>query len=127
MRAVYLADCPAGCALELIAAYAAPEALGEQILFEVEVRAPLVDLRSEAVRRRYRVTTARLVDPVDTAVPRALGRRLMDEGHPGAIVPGATVARAFNVVVFPDVWKAFRIRNETLLALDDRLLSRFAS
>jgi RES domain-containing protein len=122
VRAVYLADCPAGAALELLASYAAPESLTTQVLFEVEVDAPLVDLREPATLRRYGVTLAELVRSRDHAVCRRVGGRLLAEGRAGAVVPAATVALAANVVVFTSVWSRFRVRRSLPLALDDRLL-----
>ena len=122
VRAVYLADCPAGCGLELLASYAAPEAVVTHVLIEVEVAAPLVDLRMPRTLERYGVTTADLVRPDGYQVPRRLGARLLRERRPGAIVPAATVARAFNVVVYLDVWDRFVVRGRVPLALDDRLL-----
>ena len=122
VRAVYLADCPAGCGLELLATYAAPEAVMTHVLIEVEVTAPLVDLRRPRTLERYGVTTADLVRPGDYEAPRRLGGRLLSERRPGAIAPAATVARAFNVVVYPDVWDRFVVRARVPLALDDRLL-----
>ena len=124
VRAVYLADCPAGCALELLASYAAPEAVATHVLFTVEVAADLVDLRRTAVRKRYTVTLAELVAPDDYGAPRRVGARLLAEGRPGAIVPAATVARAFNVVIYPDVWSSFNIRDSQGLALDQRVFER---
>jgi RES domain-containing protein len=124
VRAVYLADCPAGCALELLASYAAPEAVATHVLFAVEVAADLVDLRRTAVRKRYTVTLAELVAPDDYGAPRRVGARLLAEGRPGAIVPAATVARAFNVVIYPDVWSSFNIRDSQGLALDQRVFER---
>jgi RES domain-containing protein len=124
VRAVYLADCPAGCALELLASYAAPEAVATHVLFAVEVAADLVDLRRTAVRKRYTVTLAELVAPDDYGAPRRVGARLLAEGRPGAIVPAATVARAFNVVIYPDVWSSFNVRDSQGLALDQRVFER---
>ena len=121
VRAVYLADCPGGCGLELLASYAAPEALMTHLLMEVEVTASLVDLRLRRSLERYGVTTADLVRPDDYEAPRRVGARLVRERRPGAIVPAATVARAFNVVVYPDVWNRFVVRGRGPLALDDRL------
>jgi len=126
VRAVYLADCPAGCALELLASYAAPEAVATHVLFAVEVAADLVDLRLPAVRKRYAVTLAELVASDDYDAPRRVGARLLAEGRPGAIVPAATVARAFNAVVYPDVWSAFSIRDSHTLALDQRVFERLS-
>jgi RES domain-containing protein len=126
VRAVYLADCPAGCALELLASYAAPEAVATHVLFTVEVAAELVDLRLPAMRKRYAVTLAELVAPDDYAAPRRVGERLLAERRPGAIVPAATVARAFNAVVFPDVWSGFAVRDSQALALDRRVFERLA-
>jgi hypothetical protein len=37
-------------------------------------------------------------------------------------VPAATVARAFNVVVFPEIWNGFVVRGAVSLALDNRLI-----
>jgi RES domain-containing protein len=122
IRAVYLADCPAGCGLELLAHYAAPEALMTHVLLEVEVTAALIDLREARVLRRYGVRAEDLVALGDPVVPRQLAARLLAERRPGAIVPSATVARAFNVVVYPDVWDRFALRATGPLALDDRLL-----
>ena len=121
-RAVYLGDCPGGCGLELLASYAAPEALMTHLLIEVEVAAALVDLRIPRNLQRYGVTAADLVRPDDYEVPRRVGTRLCRERRPGAIVPAATVARAFNVVVYPDVWDRFVVRGRVPLALDERLL-----
>jgi RES domain-containing protein len=126
VRAVYLADCPAGCALELLASYAAPEAVATHVLFAVEVAANLVDLRLPAVRKRYAVTLAELVASDDYDAPRRVGARLLAEGRPGAIIPAATVARAFNAVVYPDVWSAFSIRDSQALALDQRVFERLS-
>jgi RES domain-containing protein len=122
VRAVYLADCPAGAALEIIAAYAAPEAISTHVLFEVEIDAPLVDLRQAETRRRYGVGLEALVASNDTRRCREVGARLLAERRPGAIVPAATVARAFNVVVYPEVWAGFVVRDRTPLALDERLV-----
>lgn len=122
VRAVYLADCPAGCGLEILASYAAAEAISTHVLFEVEVNAPLVDLRRPLVLRRYGVTPAQLVNADDYTAPRRLGARLLAERRPGAIVPSATVAHAFNVVVYPEVWDRFVVKGAVPLALDDRLL-----
>jgi RES domain-containing protein len=124
VRAVYLADCAAGCALELLAAYAAPEAVATHVLFEVVVTARLVDLRDPRALRRYGVSAAALVDPDDYAAPRRVGARLLAERRAGAIVPAATVARAANVVIYPEVWSRFRVRGAVPLALDDRLVRR---
>lgn len=124
--AVYLADCPAGCALEVVASYAAPEAVATHVLFEVEIDAELVDLREQAMRKRYGVSVAALVAPGDYAAPRRLAARLLAERRPGAIVPAATVARAFNVVVFPAVWSGFVTRGPVPLALDRRVVERRA-
>lgn len=121
VRAVYFADAPAGCALELLASYAAPEAITLHVLFAVEVTAPLVDLRREGVRKRYGVTTEQLTAPEDYTVSRRLGARLRAEGRAGAIVPAATVACAFNAVVFPEVWSGFRVLESMPLAFDARL------
>ncbi len=121
VRAVYLADCPSGCALELLASYAAPEAVATHVLFEVEVDAALVDFRDPGTRRRYGTTIRSLTASDDYATPRRIGSRLLRERRAGAIVPAATVARAFNAVVFTDVWSGFRVRGATPLALDDRL------
>ena len=122
VRAVYLADCPTGCALEILAGYAAPEAIATHVLFEVEVTAPLVDLRAPPALSRYGVTLAQLVGAADPTAPRRLGARLLAERRPGAIVPSATVARAFNAVVYPEVWDRFVVKGAVPLALDDRLL-----
>ena len=122
VRAVYLADCPAGCGLELLASYAAPEAIATHLLLEVEVAAALVDLRTSRSLARYGVTRTDLVRPDDYETPRRLGARLRRERRPGAIIPAATVARAFNVVVYPDVWGRFVLHGRVPLALDDRLL-----
>lgn len=122
VRAVYLADCPAGCALELLANYAAPEAVATHVLFEVEVTARLVDLREPRMLRRYRVTLEALRDPLDYSAPRGVGTRLVRERRAGAIVPAATVAEAFTVVIYPGTWDRFVVRGTVPLALDDRLL-----
>ncbi len=122
VRAVYLADCPAGCAVEMLASYAAPEAIATHLLFEVEVGAPLVDLRSAKVCARYGVSLPALSAADDYTAPRRVGAQLLHEKRPGAIVPAATVSRAFNVVIFPDVWDRFRVLASGPLALDDRLL-----
>jgi RES domain-containing protein len=124
VRAVYLADCPAGCALEVVVSYAAPEAAATHVLFEVEVDAELVDLCKPAARKRYGVTLDALVAPGDYATPRRLAARLLEEHRPGAIVPAATVARAFNVVIYPDVWNRFAVRGSEPLALDRRAFDR---
>jgi RES domain-containing protein len=126
VRAVYLADCPSGCALELLASYAAPEAIATHVLFEIEVDALLVDFRDPGTRRRHGTTIRSLTAPDDYMTPRRIGARLLRERRPGAIVPAATVARAFNAVIFTDVWRGFRIRAATPLALDDRLLRKAA-
>jgi hypothetical protein len=39
-------------------------------------------------------------------------------------VPAATVARAFNVVIYPDVWIGFTVRASGSLALDRRVSAR---
>lgn len=122
VRAVYLADCPAGCALELLANYAAPEAVATHVLFEVEVTARLVDLRETRMLRRYGVTLAALRDPFDYSAARRVAARLLRERRAGAIVPAATVAEAFNVVIYPATWDRFVVRGTGSLALDDRLL-----
>ena len=122
VRAVYLADCPAGCGLEIVASYAAPEAMATHVLFEVDVDAPLVDLRLAQNLKRYSVTVAALVATDDYTAPRRLGAQLLAERRAGAIVPAATVARAFNVVVYPEVWDEFTVRAAQPLALDSRLL-----
>jgi RES domain-containing protein len=122
IRAVYLADCPAGCALEVIASYAAPEAIATQVLFEVQIDAPLVDLRRSQTQARYAVTLAALISGTDYEVTRRVGAQLLAEQHPGAIVPAATVARAFNVVIYPEVWDRFELRGSQPLSLDNRLL-----
>ena len=121
VRAVYLADCPAGCALELVVSYAAPEAAATHVLFEVEVDAELLDLRKPAVLKRYGVSAEALVAPGDYAAPRRVATRLLEERRAGAIVPAATVARAFNVVIYPAVWNRFAVRGSGPLALDRRL------
>jgi RES domain-containing protein len=126
VRAVYLADCPAGCALEIVVSYAAPEALATQLLFEVEVEADLVDLRTAAVRRRYAVSHDELVAADDYAAPRRVAARWLAERRPGAIVPAATVARAYNVVIYPEVWDRFVVRGPVPLALDRRVVARVA-
>ena len=117
VRAVYLADCAASSALELIASYAAPEAIATHVLFEVEVDAPLVDLRVPQVLAHYGVTAAALIASDDYAAPRRVGAQLLAEKRPGAIVPAATVARAVNVVIYPDVWSQFRVRGRVPLGL----------
>ena len=117
VRAVYLADCAAGSALEIIASYAAPEAVATHVLFEVEVDAPLVDLRLPPVLAHYGVTTAGLIASDDYEAPRRVGAQLLVEKRPGAIVPAATVARAVNVVIYPDVWSQFRVRGRVPLGL----------
>jgi RES domain-containing protein len=122
VRAVYLADCPAGCALEVIASYAAPEALATHVLFEVQIDAPLVDLRDPQNQSRYGVTLAALTASTDYTAARRTAGRLLAERRPGAIVPAATVARAFNAVIYPDVWDRFVVRAPSPLALDRRLL-----
>lgn len=124
VRAVYLADCPAGCALEIVVSYAAPEAVATHKLFEVEVDAELLDLRTPAALRRYRVRLEDLVAPDDYAAPRRLAARWLAERRPGAIVPAATVARAYNVVIYPEVWDRFAIRSSVPLALDRRAVRR---
>ncbi len=125
-RAVYFADCPGGCALEILAAYAAPEAIATHVLLEVEVAAPLVDLREPPALKRYGLTLRQLVDPDDYTVPRRVAARLLDERRAGAIVPSATVARAFNAVVYPEVWDRFAVIDSVPLALDERLLRRLS-
>jgi RES domain-containing protein len=127
VRAVYLADCPAGCALEIVASYAAPEALATHVLFEVDVEAPLVDLRLPRTLARYGVTGAALTAADDYDVCRRVAERLRAERRPGAIVPAATVARAFNVVIYPDAWNEFVLHDPVPLALDNRLLRRLAA
>jgi RES domain-containing protein len=124
VRAVYLADCPAGCALEIVASYAAPEAIATHVLIEVDVDAALIDLRVPAVRKRYGVTLEELVAPDDYATARGVAARLLEERRPGAIVPAATVARAFNVVVYPQIWSDFAVRASEPLALDRRVAAR---
>lgn len=124
VRAVYLADCPSGCALELVASYATVEAIATHVLFEVEVDAPLVDLRSSKARKRYGVSAASLVAPDDYRGPRRVAERLLAEERPGAIVPAATVARAFNVVIYPHLWEEFVVRPPVPLAVDQRVLGR---
>ena len=126
VRAVYLADCPGGCALEIVASYAAPEALATHVLFEVDVEAPLVDLRLPRTLARYGVTVPALTAPDDYAACRSVAERLQAERRPGAIVPAATVARAFNVVIYPDAWNEFVVHDPVPLALDNRLLRRLA-
>lgn len=123
VRAVYLSDCPAGSALEIVATYAAPEALLSQVLFRVEVDASLVDLRRSSVRQRYGVTQEALTASDDYAETRRVGSRLVEDKRPGAIVPAATVAEAFNVVVYPDVWDRFVVGKPCPLALDRRILA----
>lgn len=127
VRAVYLADCPAGCALELVASYAAAEAIATHVLFEVAVDAELIDLRTPSARRRYEVSVDELVATDDYAAPRRLAARLLDEERAGAIVPAATVARAFNVVIYPDVWSGFAVRGSGPLALDRRVAERLGA
>jgi RES domain-containing protein len=124
--AVYLADCPGGCALEIVAGYAAPEALATHVLFEVDVAAPLADLRLPRTLARYGVTLPALTAPDDYHACRQVGERLRLERRPGAIVPAATVARAFNVVIYPDIWNEFVVHGPVPLALDNRLLRRLA-
>jgi len=126
VRAVYLADCPAGCALEIIASYAAPEAIATHVLFEVEVDAELVDLRTSAARKRYAVTREALVAPDDYEAPRRIAARLLEERRAGAIVPAATVTRAFNVVIYPELWNRFAPRGPMPLALDRRVVDRLS-
>ena len=126
VRAVYLADCPGGCALEIVASYAAPEAIATHVLFEVEVAAPLVDLRPHKTLERYGATFETLTATEDYAVPRRVGAQLLAEKRAGAIVPAATVARAFNVVIYPDIWNRFVVRDSIPLALDNRLLRLLA-
>lgn len=120
--AVYLADCAAGCALEIVASYAAPEALATHVLFEVGVDAPLVDLRLSQNLKQYNVSAAALVASDDYTAPRRVGAQLLAERRAGAIVPAATVARAFNVVIYPEVWNGFTVHTSQPLALDNRLL-----
>ncbi|HVO24500.1 MAG TPA: RES family NAD+ phosphorylase [Candidatus Margulisiibacteriota bacterium] len=127
VRAVYLADCPGGCALEIVAGYAAPEALATHVLFEVEVEAPLVDLRLPRTLARLGVTFSALTAPDDYEACRRVAERLRAERRPGAIVPAATVARAFNVVIYPDAWNEFVVHDPVPLALDNRLLRRLAA
>ena len=124
VRAVYLADCPAGCALEVVVSYAAPEAAATHVLFEVEVDVELVDLCKPGARKRYGVTLEALVAPDDYTAPRRVAASLREERRPGAIVPAATVARAFNVVIYPDVWNRFAVRGPQPLAMDRRLFDR---
>jgi RES domain-containing protein len=124
VRAVYLADCPAGCALEIVASYAAPEALATHVLFEVEVDAELVDLRTAAARKRYGVSLDALVAPDDYDAPRRIAARLLEERRAGAIVPAATVARAFNAVIYPSIWNGFAARAPVPLTLDRRVVER---
>ena len=124
VRAVYLADCPAGCALEIVANYAAPEAVATHVLFEVEIDTTLVDLRLPRTLARYGVTLADLIGSDDHEAPRRVAERLRAERRPGAIVPAATVARAFNVVIYPDVWNEFVVHDPVALAVDNRLLRR---
>ena len=126
VRAVYLADCPAGCALEVVVSYAAPEAIATHVLFEVEVDAELIDLRAPAALRRYGVTRNALVATDEYTAARGVAARLLRERCPGAIVPAATVARAFNVVIYPDTWNAFAVRGSVPLALDRRVFERIA-
>jgi RES domain-containing protein len=126
VRAVYLADCPAGCALEIVVSYAAAEAIATHILFEVEIDAELVDLRASAALKRYGVTRDELVASDDYAAARRVAARFLEEQRPGAIVPAATVARAFNVVIYPEVWSAFAVRGSGPLALDQRVRERIA-
>jgi RES domain-containing protein len=127
VRAVYLADCPAGCGLELVASYAAPEALLTHALFEVVVDVELVDLRKRATQLRYDATIAAMTASDDYGVPRRIGAQLAAEQRAGAIVPAATVAEAFNVVIYPDVWRQFRVKRRVDLALDRRVLHRLGS
>ncbi len=122
VRAVYLADCAAGCALEIVASYAAPEAVATHVLFEVGVDAPLVDFRLPQNLRHYNVSAAALVDSDDYTAPRRVGAQLLAERRAGAIVPAATVARAFNVVIYPEVWNGFTVHASQPLALDHRLV-----
>jgi len=124
VRAVYLADCPAGCALEIVASYAAPEAIATQVLFEVEVDTELVDLRTATARKRYGVSREALIAPDDYEAPRRIAARLLEERRAGAIVPAATVASAFNVVIYPDVWNDFTLRGPQPLAVDRRVVER---
>jgi RES domain-containing protein len=125
--AVYLADCPSGCAVELAVGYAAPEALATHLLFEVDVDAPLVDLRQPETLRAYEVTAAALTAAADYAAPRRIGAQLRADRRPGAIVPAATVARAFNVVIYPEIWSDFVVREPVALAIDRRLLRRLSA
>jgi RES domain-containing protein len=127
VRAVYLADCPAGCALDFVAHYAAPEAIRTHVLFEVEVDAPLVDLRRPQVLRRYGVSLSALTVADDYAAPRALAARLLAAGQAGAVVPAATVARSYNVVIYPAVWSRFVVHDPVPLAVDPRVLDRFGA
>ena len=122
VRAVYLADCPSGCALEIMARYAAPEAIRTQMLFEVAVDAPLVDLRSAQMQKRYGFTWETDAAADDYEASRRVAARLLAEKRAGAVVPSATVARAFNVVVYPDNWNRFVVRGPEPLALDRRLV-----
>lgn len=124
MRAVYLADCPAGCALDILARYAAPEAIRTHVLFSVEVDAALVDLRRPEVRRGYGVSLSNLTAADDSAAPRALAAQLVAAGHPGAIIPAATVALAYNVVIYPAVWDRFVVHDPVPLAVDPRVTDR---
>lgn len=127
VRAVYLADCPAGCALEIVARYVAPEAIATQVLFEVDVSASLVDLRAPKTLARYGITLAQLTADDDYEAPRRVAGSLIAEKRPGAIVPAATVAGAFNVVIYPDVWHDFVVRGPVPLAVDRRLLGRIGA
>jgi RES domain-containing protein len=122
IRAVYLADCPGGSALEIVASYAAPEAIATHVLFEVEVAAPLLDLRAPKTLEGYGTTLEKLTATDTYDAPRRVGAQLLAEHRVGAIVPAATVARAFNVVVFPEIWNGFVVRGAVSLALDNRLI-----
>jgi len=72
------------------------------------------------------VTVPALIAPDDYAVSRRVAERLRAERRPGAIVPAATMACAFNVVIHPDAWNEFVVHDPVPLALDNRLLRRLA-
>jgi hypothetical protein len=73
------------------------------------------------------VRSADLVASDDYVAARRVAARLLAERRPGAIVPAATVARAYNVVIHPDVWSAFVVRASQPLALDRRVFDRLTS
>jgi class 3 adenylate cyclase len=98
------------------------EAIATHVLFAVDVAAPLVDRREPQTLARYGVTLAAPIATDDYDAPRRVAARLRAERRPGAIVPAATVAQAFNVVIYADVWDRFTVHGPVPLALDNRLL-----